>query len=121
MAIKITSGKSEYEIVDSGTVISFQNEPLNFHIDTLKVVLIFESNESDKRQEMKHKIMSNEVLELTLVNFSSSLGSGNAVPLPIAKLNNRQLYLNFIIYALSETSSKTVHYTWYLREEVKNG
>ena len=70
---------------------------------------------------MDFNVINNNALEIILTNFNSSLGIGNASPLPLAKINNKQVYLNFMVYALNESSSKTMHYTWYLREEVVNG
>ncbi len=119
--MKITTGESNYEIVDTGTIITFNDEPIKFELAQGVVVIIrFTQDANLKEQKMDFKIINNNELELLLTNFNSSLGTGNASPLPLAKIDNRQVYLNFMIYSLNEKSNKTIHYTWYKREEVNN-
>jgi hypothetical protein len=119
--LKITTGNENYEILDSGTVITFREESLSFQlVDNLKVRLTFTNNEANNEKKMDAKIVEDKILDLTFINFNESLGVGNGAPLPIAKINNKQVYLNFVIYALNNTQ-KTVHYTFYSREEVANG
>jgi hypothetical protein len=122
MAIKITTGDSGYEILDSGTVISFLNESIKFQLAAdLKIIVSFKTDKEIKDQKMDFNSISNNELELILTNFHNSLGTGNAAPISLAIINGKTVYFNFMVYAINETSSKTVHYTWYLREEVGNG
>jgi hypothetical protein len=121
MAIQIKTGDNNYEILDTGTVITFKDEPIKFQLaPDLKIIISFKFDKELKEQKMDFDAISNNELEIILTNFNSSLGTANLEPLPLAKINNRQVYLNFMIYALNESSHKTVHYTWYLREEVAN-
>lgn len=121
MAIQITTGDNNFEVLDTGTVITFKDEPIKFQLAVdLKIIISFKDNKEVKEQKMDFNPISNNELEIILTNFNSSLGTANVAPLPLAKINNRQVYLNFMVYALNETSHKTVHYTWYLREEVAN-
>ncbi|MFT3934176.1 MAG: hypothetical protein QM726_11210 [Chitinophagaceae bacterium] len=119
--MKILTSDNNYEIIDTGTIITFNDEPLKFEL-TLGVTIIikFILNTNLSAQKMDFNVISNTELELILTNFTSSLGTGNLSPLPLAKIDNKQVYLNFVVYALNETSNKTIHYTWYKREEVKN-
>lgn len=122
MPLKITTGSENYEVLDTGSVITYKDEPLAFELSPdLRIVVKFIKDSEIKEQKMDFKVISNNELELLLTNFNSSLGIGNAAPLPLAKLNNKQVYLNFMVYALNDSDNKTMHYTWYLREEVKNG
>jgi hypothetical protein len=119
--MKITSGN--YEVFDSGTVISFEQEPVTFHLATdLQIRLAFR-DDSEKKDEhrLEFNPISNNELEIILVNFNNSLGTGNTVPLQVGTLNNKLLYLNFRVYTLNVKTNKTIHYCWYLGEEVKNG
>ena len=125
MAIKITTGAENYQILDTGSVITYNDEPLIFELAAgLKIIIRFALDKNVQGQKMDYNVISNMELELLLTNFNSSLGTGNVAPLPVAKIDNRQVYLNFMVYSLNESSNKTVHYTWYLRElkeEVQNG
>ncbi|KQR71879.1 DUF6864 domain-containing function [Pedobacter sp. Leaf176] len=119
--MKITSG--DYEIYNSGTVLSFEAEPITFHLAIdLKIHLSFKDEEENKDvHKMEFKQISGTELEIILINFNNSLGTGNASPLEVGTLNNKKLYLNFTVYALNIKTTKTVHYTWYLGEGVKIG
>jgi len=119
--MKITSGN--YEVFNSGTVISFEQEPVTFQLAAdLKIRLAFR-DEMEKKEEhrLEFNPISKNELEITLVNFNNSLGTGNTAPLLMGTLNNKKLYLNFRVYALTVTTNKTIHYCWYLGEEVNNG
>jgi hypothetical protein len=121
MAIQITTGVEGYKVLDSGTLITFRNEPVTFQLaNDLKIRMSFR-NDGSGQQRLDYNVISPHELELVLTNFNNSLGSGNAQPLPLARLDNRQVYLNFAVYAFDESSNKIVHYTWYSREEVANG
>lgn len=122
MAIKIMTGDNNYEILATGTVITFKEEPIKFQLaKDLKIIISFKLDKELKEQKMDFNAINNNELEIILTNFNNSLGTANFEPLPLAKMNNHQVYLNLMIYALNESSNKTVHYTWYLREEVANG
>jgi hypothetical protein len=41
--------------------------------------------------------------------------------LQIGIINNRKLFLNFIVYTLGDKTQKSFQYTWYLGEEVNHG
>ena len=57
---------------------------------------------------------SSSVLSLNLFNFSNTIGSGTTAPIEIGAFAGRKLLLAFMVYALTPTSSKTVHYTFML-------
>jgi hypothetical protein len=109
-----------YKIFASGIVIQYNNEPIRFSIaPNMSLVFKFITTE-DKNIRMEHTI-SNDSLIVLLYNFDNSLGTGNTIPINIGVLNNRKFYINFRVYALSELKeSRTLHYTLYLGEEVKN-
>lgn len=111
-----------YDIYDSGTVISYGAESVLFDIAAdLKVELFFVDDESKALEQRIDYNVNGGTLEMKLVNFNNSLGVGSAEPIEIGVLDNRKLFLNFRVYALLAKGNKTVHYTWYLGEEVKNG
>jgi hypothetical protein len=119
MSFPKTTGNENYEILDTGSVITFKDEVVYFQIaSNLKVSLVFINDEIIKEQKISFNISNENELRLIFANFNSSLGTGNSVPLPIAKVNNRQIYLNIVAYSLSKESHKIVHYTFYSREEV---
>jgi hypothetical protein len=119
--MKITSGN--YEVFDTGTVISFEQEPVTFHLAAdLQIRLAFRDDlEKKDDHRLEFNPISNNELEIILINFNNSLGTGNTVPLQVGTLNNKKLYLNFRVHTLNVKTNKTIHYCWYLGEEVQNG
>ena len=120
MNIKIFSG--EKEIVDSGSIILFdKNSDLKFDIKstehnfnfTLKFNFIDNGDEVAKgERNIKAKIDGN-IINLECYNFNNTLGTAPVSPYKLATIGGRDLYLNFIVYQLSEESSKHIIYTIY--------
>ena len=118
--MKIKAGN--YDVFESGTVIGFDDTPIEFQLaPNMTIRFIFNSDESSKENIVKLDIIEG-VMNITFINFNSSIGAGNVKPLPIGQINKRQLFLNYRIYSLADKKvGKSVHYTWYLGEEVQNG
>jgi len=116
--IKITTGSQNYEIIGHGSILCFNDEDITFHLGTdLKCILSFQNDPKEPSSKLDFKVISKKELQIYLTNFNNSLGTGNAIPLPLANLNNKQAYLNFCVYSPNK-ANKLIHYTWYLREEV---
>ena len=118
MKIKV----GDYDILESGTVVSIENEPIDFLIAenigfTIRIVFEDDSeiNESKVIAEQYDKVGA----KLTLKNFNS-IGMGTIKPVQIGVLNNRELFLIYRVYSLDK-GGKTLHYTWLLGKEVRNG
>lgn len=120
MNIKIFS--EEKEIVDSRSVILFdKNSDLKFDIKnkehnfnfTVKFNFIDNEDEVSKgRSSIKTKIDGN-IINLTCYNFNNREGTAPVLPCKLATIGGRELYLNFIVYQLSEETSKHIIYTLY--------
>jgi hypothetical protein len=100
------------DVVASGTVITANNQNLEFQLAHLRVVFNFVSDGGSTR--LGPSSASGSALHLTLYNFNNSIGSGTTSPMEIGSLSGRKLWLSFVIYAFSPESSKTVHYTFML-------
>jgi len=110
------------EIFDSGLVIAFKNEPILIQLTpTMKITISFIDDKSDAKQRIEPKPKSEDELELKLINFNNSMGTGTTEPMRLGTIDNRYLYLNFFVYSLGLGTQKTFQYTWYLGEEVKHG
>ncbi|KGM40553.1 hypothetical protein JY96_12280 [Aquabacterium sp. NJ1] len=98
------------DVVVSGTAITADNKSLEFYLADLIVVLKFETDGESPR--FGSVFAEGSSLTLPLYNFNNSLGSGTTIPIEIGTLNQRKLFLSFMIYALTPQSSKVVHYTF---------
>ncbi len=111
---------NNYEVFESGTVISFRDEPVTFELAAdLKIRFVFRGDQ-DSPETSFNAINPNE-LEIIFSNFNNPLGAGNTEPIQLGTLNNKALYLSYRILALVGAQGKTIHYSWYLREGVNNG
>lgn len=107
-----TAGK---DVLVSGTVLTADSNNLEFQLAHLRIVLAFYSDGTATRMEAKSDQGSN--LTLSLYNFNNSIGSGTTSPIEIGSFSGRKLHLAFMVYALSDSSSKTVHYTFMLGDK----
>jgi hypothetical protein len=119
--MKIRSGN--YDILISGIVTSFRNDPVEFILNEegppLVVRFAFVFDKSAMRVE--GTAQSDHEVTLTFFGIDREVASGSAEPLPIGTMNDRHLYLNYRIYSLGENSQLTIHYTWYLGGRVEDG
>lgn len=119
MINKISSGSAK--VVSSGTVIQFQNNPIEITIDlpsySFNWILKFENNPNTSEQRIIADAPSTSTLVLTCYNFNNPIGSGTSQPVNIGTHGDQYVYVNFRVYSLSEDASKSVHYTVYLSEE----
>jgi hypothetical protein len=113
----------EYSVLTSGSVLVFENEPLEFVLDdgdgSLTVKCVFEERE-DEEQSLLLEGESEDLHEskLVFVNFNSRMGSGSRKPKEVGVYNERKLFLKYFV-AAPKTSYKVFHYTWYLGKVVK--
>lgn len=118
MKIKI----GEYDIFDSGTIVSVENEPIDFIlVENIGFIIriVFEDDLENKESRVKGEAFDKVGAKLTLINFNK-IGIGNVKPTQIGTLNDRELFLSYRVYSLDK-GGKTFHYTWLLGKEVKNG
>lgn len=112
---KIFAGDNE--VLFTGTVISLPNTPVIFHIQNLQFHFIFKETE-DKAQKVEAEQENNNILKLLMYNFNNPLGTGNTEPLCVGTLSERELLLQYRIFALGDGTNsslgRTIHYTWYL-------
>ena len=114
----------DFDILDSGSIVGNLNEPIDFIIDTQDIKIlrfIFVNDTTIKKQKVLATESKSEskTIELVFTNFNNPIGTGNAVPLPFGKYENRTLFLNYRIYHM-EGAGKHIHYTWLLGKEVND-
>ena len=108
-----SSGK---DVIASGTVHTFAADNLEIKIAQFKFVFNFLNDNGDQRVLFRNN--GETTLILDLYNFNNSIGSGTASPYRLGHLMERELWLGFMVYALSDASSKTVHYSFMLGDAI---
>ncbi|MFS0689404.1 DUF6864 domain-containing function [Sporosarcina sp. 179-K 8C2 HS] len=116
--LSISVGEKQ-QLIESGVVIQFNNQPVEFNLELtnfpLKIIMVFK-NDSKTEPHMEPATIDNTTLSLILYNYNNPLGTGSTRPLKIADYQGKHIYLNYRIYSLSDTSDKTVQYSFYLSE-----
>lgn len=108
----------EYEVYDSGSVLSHGDKEILFEIKNLKIKIKFVSDSENANYDVKISLIDNNAcLLLTLVNFNNSLGTGLTNPVEIGTINGSRLYLQFVVYQLGESDTRMLSYTWLTKRE----
>lgn len=120
--MRISLNSSNYNIIDYGTVFLFdENSDLTFEIDTennfiFRLILKFTYNPLNSQQIINKTVANGEIL-FECVNFLSS-GTGTSVPLEIATIQGKRMYILFWTYiegdVVGQKKSRSVKYTLFL-------
>jgi hypothetical protein len=119
----------EYEILHSGTVLSFKDEPISFELaENMIVRLLFKTDPSKSNYILSAGAYNGSQLDIDLINFDNPAGASPREPINLGHLNGQVLYLNFSVYTIMSyhegskpiLNARTLHYTWYTRELVRN-
>ena len=103
-------------VVSSGTVISFDNNPIFIEVldeaqSIAKLQFIFNDDTTIKEQSMSIAVVG-DVLCFTLTNFNNPIGTGTTRPINFAKYGDIALYLHLRVTALNNTD-RTLYFTIY--------
>jgi len=114
--IEVKIKSSGKDVVSSGSCHTFDNKNLEIEIAGLR--FIFEFQNDSEGQRIEKEPINNTCLKLKVYNFDNSLGTGTTSPIPLGAVNNRRLYMSFLVHTLSKESSKLFTYTFFLGEGV---
>lgn len=115
MKIKV----GEFEVFASGSIVGNNDESIDFIIDeniNYMVRLTFVDDSTIQGDSAKAKKIGTNGIEITFINYNSSLGTGNIIPLKLGFVNGKELYFNYRIYSIG-TAGKHLHYTWLIKKE----
>lgn len=117
---EITSGGAN--IISSGSVFTFGENPVEIVLDDLKIILEFKDEKDEKgnnKKEFRNEFLSpgNKILNIIFYNYTNSLGIGTVIPRLIGKYKKKKLYMNYIIHGDTTRHSKLIQYTFYASDE----
>ena len=121
--MKIETFSSDKKIIHSGTTILFNNDSdLIFKLSTesddfnFDLKLVFKDDKENKSTYIKTDV-EGTLITITCYNCNNSLGSGTVYPQNLATIGGKKLYFHFIVYKISQESSRHIIYTFY--EDIK--
>lgn len=106
----------EYEVLESGVVITHLDKGIQFHINGLTFDISFKENKEENTKinasvsdtDPKH-------LNIELVNYDNNLGQGLIEPAEVGTINEKSIYLHFETSKLGNTKTRTFTYTWLIK------
>lgn len=106
------------EVITSGTVIAFENNPIDITVPltnfNMTISFHFKDDEGENIDpSADFEAVSSTFLKVTLNNFTNNLGSGSKTPIRIARHQDKQVYIQFRVYSLNKKNDKTLHFTIY--------
>lgn len=122
--MKITT--SNYNVLETGSVIVPSGEYLEFEIQGLRYRFSFKKEKNEETGEYQSSITGSLIEEdgdkrfvINIVNYDS-LFSSTTQMLNVGTIKGKTLSVRFSIVALDENETKTTtrvfHYTWYLEK-----
>ena len=120
----ITIKSGPLEVLVSGSVISFKNNPIEIKLgpenDYFSVILKFETVDDKTKTKVDGKVLDNKTIEMTFKAMAESFnGNWTTEPISLGFFNFRPLYLNvhFYIYGKDNTQV-SLRYTFYLGDRI---
>lgn len=110
-----------HKILSTGTVISFNEDPLTVKLplegEDLCFVFSFGTDKSNPDKPSVEAIPHGErKLEMKFINFDYDLGTGNNTPMEVGLIEGKSLLLSYRAYSLADSASRLIHYTFYLEK-----
>ena len=115
--MNISKFSSNYNVLDSGSVMTFDSEAqVGFNVEcdetfAFKVVIRFE-RENSELSEIRRSAEGNTII-YTCINFRSNVGVGTSEALELATYNGKKIFFHFWIYDLGQAVLRKVEYTLY--------
>lgn len=107
----ISLKSSNKDIFASGTVHTFSLDNLEIQLSNLKFIISFINDGGGSRWEINP--VSNIEMTLRLFNIKNTLGTSLSEPIKVGTYQNRELYFMFTVYAITNSSVKLFHYTFF--------
>ncbi len=112
----VSSG--QHTVVDSGSIISFNGEPISIRYKELGVTMRFVFSENLGEEPDSIEIKPDETDPLHIVNvrikgFRQSFGDGTVRPMKFMRYEGLQFFLHFRIWSLADSPDMSLQYTVY--------
>lgn len=120
--MKISFGSMD--LLESETFLTVPDEVTRIEVgqddDTVGISLEFADKEGAD-QNLAMNSSDNKTLEIKLINWSNSLGTGLVEPIHIGQFRNRLLYFNIFVVRAGKAPVRKVTFSLYLGQEVSRG
>lgn len=121
MNLEITKSSQKYDVLESGSLITYSNNAdVTFNLtfdDTFAFGLVLEFGSDGEKEHKLFKKVDQNTITLVCTNFDNPLGTGTIQPIELATYGNKKVYLNFWVNALANNSLKKISYTFYIEKD----
>lgn len=109
----------ELDVYATGCIQAFEDDPIKISLnDNLKKTIICYHflfvDDGTEKQSMQFRKTTARDFQITLINFSKSIGSGSLSPLRLGTFMGRSLFFSYRINTIQNSDEKLLFYTWYL-------
>jgi hypothetical protein len=117
MDINVSVKVGNLDLLASGSILTHDNNPIEFKVSNLHFELVFNEDESvsANKIEFETPATNQNTLIIKAINFNDILGIMNTYPLNVGTLSNRILYFSFIVYKI-DNNNRVIHYSWFLEK-----
>ena len=122
--MEVSISTERFDVIASGSVIIPANDYVEFAIEDLRFRFNLVQNSEDLQQGQINTDVETDdrgqCLVITLMNFSSSFFASPNQALRLARMNNRDLFLQFSLTSINRTADGPdglLFYTWMLSKE----
>ncbi len=106
---------SNYDILQSGTVIIPWDEYVDFDIKDMHFRFKYEPDKNTERQISISIYDEEHLMSLTFTSMAIGSELSLKAPVELATINDKKIYITFVVKrfkGLGETSNLLMHYTW---------
>lgn len=105
---------NDFEVVDSGSIILFDDQ-VTFNLEEGMVIVIKISKSETKVPKFEFNMISDESLVLNLYNVDRKDGTGPVKMLKLGTIREKELYFNFVVTRAQDDAPRIFYYSWYLK------
>jgi len=115
----------EYDVYASGSVQAFLDDPIKIvlkdHLNrnSLTFTFVFEDDRTET-EAMRFSKTGVKEFQVSLINFSKSIGSGSHSPIQLGSLYGRELFFSYRVNTIPHSPEKLFYYSWYLGRKTKD-
>ena len=103
--MEITIKQGNLQVLTTNSIIVPKGYETTIILDNeFEISVIFVDG---KNQEIKKESIKNRGIRITLIAFNNSLGTSTINPIPIAKRNDKTVYMSICVYAINNVKILT--------------
>ena len=114
---KVMQGNKE--LITTISLVTIYETPIEIELFPNVNIKIFFDDDKSKKQRIGLRVLNN-VLQVELQNFTNPLGTSTKEPIEIGKIDNKTLFMHFIIHTIGESPKTRLFTCSFFMEDSKH-